>query len=182
MLIIHRMIPLTVVRLIFIAQTVTSSDRTYDDFNTVLMSQIIINISIIVACVPFLKPFMESLQTGFIVGGVQVLNPRGGLGSDYAMGSVAVKSPRGHSMMSGGAFADRDSRQWIKIHDSVAQSMATATHGKAHGHPEVDVTTTADRDQQLMRELGYGANKMAIRQTTDMTVQYEDRESVASAH
>ena len=47
----------------------TEEDITYKSWQAVLANQIVQNLSIITACLPNLKPFFDSLETGFIHNG-----------------------------------------------------------------------------------------------------------------
>ncbi|MCJ1465194.1 hypothetical protein MMC07_003810 [Pseudocyphellaria aurata] len=60
------MIPIVIVRLVLLKATVNSADHPYDDFAVAITTIVHINISIIVSCIPFLKPVMDSLQTGVL--------------------------------------------------------------------------------------------------------------------
>lgn len=70
-----RMIPIIIVRLVFLSAFSNSTDHPFDDFSTVLTTIIHINFSIIVSCVPFLKPVMDSLQTGVLASDLRTRNP-----------------------------------------------------------------------------------------------------------
>ena len=68
----YRIVPLTILRLIYITSTSKSADHTWDEFDAVATTQIIVNLSVVVACIPFLKPFLDSLQTGAISGNIRL--------------------------------------------------------------------------------------------------------------
>ena len=73
-----------------------SADQTYDAFKVVVTTQISMNVSIILACVPFLKPLLDNIHSGWSTS-----DTRTGLGfnsivdnfstTNFALGSV-VKS------------------------------------------------------------------------------------------
>ena len=70
-----RLIPLIVIRLIYIKSAARSSNHALDDFLSVMMTSIHVNLSIVVACIPFIKPVMESLQTGLLASDVHTAAP-----------------------------------------------------------------------------------------------------------
>ena len=69
------MIPITIVRLVYLNSALKSTDRTYDDLDTVITTIFHANLSIVVMAVPFLKPFMDSLQTGILASDLRRLAP-----------------------------------------------------------------------------------------------------------
>ena len=69
------MIPIIIVRLVFLSAFSNSIDHPFDDFSTVLTTIIHINFSIMVSCVPFLKPVMDSLQTGVLASDLRTRTP-----------------------------------------------------------------------------------------------------------
>ena len=78
----NSVIPLTILRLVYISQSSTSTDPTFDALNTALVSTININFSIILACIPFLKPFLDSLQIGMFNSDPRFLVTRGNRNED----------------------------------------------------------------------------------------------------
>ncbi|MCJ1426815.1 hypothetical protein MMC29_004718 [Sticta canariensis] len=69
------MIPIIIVRLVFLSAFSNSIDHPFDDFSTVLTTIVHINFSIMVSCVPFLKPVMDSLQTGVLASDLRTRTP-----------------------------------------------------------------------------------------------------------
>jgi len=56
----------TIIQIVYLRQTVDSRDRTHDPWLAVLLSQILNSLSVVVSCVPYLKPFFESLESGLL--------------------------------------------------------------------------------------------------------------------
>ncbi|KAL8633775.1 hypothetical protein Q9189_000511 [Teloschistes chrysophthalmus] len=57
----------TIVQIYFLLNRTTGAyDLTYDPWIVVLLAEIVLTLSIITACIPYLKPFMEALETGMI--------------------------------------------------------------------------------------------------------------------
>lgn len=67
MLLISSVIAATVVQVYFLLNRTSGAyDLTYDPWIVVLLAEIVLTLSLVTACVPYLKPFMESLETGMI--------------------------------------------------------------------------------------------------------------------
>lgn len=60
------MIPIIVVRLVYLNSASKSVNHPLDDFSTVMSSSVQANLSVIVSCMPFIKPVMDSLETGIL--------------------------------------------------------------------------------------------------------------------
>ena len=88
----HRVIPLTVLRLVYVNRAVGSTDRTYEYFAAAVTTQVSMNVSIIATCVPFLKQFLDCIQPGWSASDTQtglVYNTLVGRNeTSYVMGSV----------------------------------------------------------------------------------------------
>ena len=93
--ILYSSVPLTALRLFYITQALGSSDRTYELFTATVVTQVGMNVSIIVTCIPFVKQFLDHIQPGWstsdIRTGLGYNTIMGRSGKDYPMGSV-VKS------------------------------------------------------------------------------------------
>ena len=70
-----RNIVLSALRIYYIS-TAQTSDPSWTDFNIVLVTEIDMNLSVIVACIPFTKPFVDSLQGGMFNADPRILTPR----------------------------------------------------------------------------------------------------------
>lgn len=74
-------------RMVYLSSASKSSDRTYADFNTAIVTEIDMNLSIIFACFPFLKPVMDGLQTGLLNSDIHILdNKKAATGTDSSLG------------------------------------------------------------------------------------------------
>lgn len=81
--------------MVYLASASRSSDRTFADFKTALVTEIDMNLSIIFACFPFLKPVMDGLQTGLLTSDIHILDtkkPSTGTGSSFALSTWVKKS------------------------------------------------------------------------------------------
>ena len=65
-IVILSVIPVAILRLVYIVESNDSADPTYDYFNRVLATEIATTFSIIVACISFIRPFLDSIETGLL--------------------------------------------------------------------------------------------------------------------
>lgn len=89
------MIPLAILRMVYLSSAAKSSDRTFADFNTTIVTEIDMNLSIIFACFPFLKPVMDGLQTGLLTSDIHILDtkkPSTGTDSSFGLSTWSKKS------------------------------------------------------------------------------------------
>ena len=84
-LMLRRIFPPTVVRLVYISWAFNNNDQVFAEWRVAVVTQVAMNTSIIVACVPFLKPVMEHLQPGWSTSNVRV-----GIGFNTIAASEAV--------------------------------------------------------------------------------------------
>lgn len=68
-----RVIPVTIIRLVYIYSSDGSLDPTFDTFNQALTTDIATALSVIVAVMSFIKPFLDSIETGVLAS--KVRNP-----------------------------------------------------------------------------------------------------------
>ena len=66
-----RIPPLTVFRLYQLKKGSHSLDPTYNNVNASIITQLAMNLSVIVACVPFSRPIMKDVKSG-ILGGFRI--------------------------------------------------------------------------------------------------------------
>lgn len=79
-----------IVRLVFINNTAASLDRTFDDYPISITTSVHITLSILTACIPFLRPVMDSLQSGILAGDVQTVGASGDGSRSYALQDASV--------------------------------------------------------------------------------------------
>lgn len=93
----YSVIPLAILRIVYLSSAAKSSDRTFADFNTVMVTEIDMNLSIIFACFPFLKPVMDGLQTGLLTSDIHILDtkkPSTGTDSSFGLSTWSNKKSR----------------------------------------------------------------------------------------
>jgi hypothetical protein len=136
-----------------------SSDQSFDGFKSILIMEIHVTFSIITACIPFLTPVMNSLQTGILSSDLRSLPGRQtaqGYRYNYPLGSIGKGSS--------GLYSSRGSH--------ASQAWAKSRN------PSNNVTiTTGTQDGDLIDENQNGRNgsedRMIIKQTTT-TVQFQN--------
>ena len=61
-----RVIAAAIAQIAYLNRSSTALDPTFESWPAVLCAQIVQNLGIITACIPYLKPFLESLESGLI--------------------------------------------------------------------------------------------------------------------
>ncbi|KAI9808500.1 MAG: hypothetical protein M1827_007205 [Pycnora praestabilis] len=173
----------TICRLIYLGRASRSSDRTFDEFALIICTQVEVNLSIFASCVPYLKPFLESLESDryqsslrpgvkpSTYGYAKTRDHR--LGSSYAMETKSSRkssNPKAEPynmtesiMEPEVAHTDGRFRPENISNQAVISSLATTPHG--HGDHRLE-----DGDSATST----GSDKMIIKQTREWTVQYEE--------
>ena len=141
------MIPIIIVRLVYLNSASKSVDHPFDDFSTVMLSSIQANLSVIVSCMPFIKPVIDSLETGI-------------LASDVHTTSSARKQSYPLRWLGSSSGAKGDSGYSKRPKKSRQGNSATATSGGYEGQRE--------------RGLSIGSEeRMIIKQTKTVAVRSE---------
>ena len=65
------LVPMIIVRLVYLKSYANSTDHPFDDFNTALATSVHVTFSVIVTCLPFLKTVMDNIQSGYLSGGLR---------------------------------------------------------------------------------------------------------------
>jgi hypothetical protein len=83
------LIPLTIIRIVYLNASAESNDHPYDDLTRVMITSVLVNFSIIITAIPFLKPVMDGLQTGILTSDLRSLGGSAMLRStSYALGPL----------------------------------------------------------------------------------------------
>lgn len=165
-------IPLTILRLVFLSQAYSSDDTPYDSLNAAIVTQLSLNFAIILACFPFLKTFMDHVQNGLFTTDLRlapgVLGDSYGAKHSYALGSVGRSKNTAKNSQSNSS-------------GSHGKSIANTTIGGTEPWemtPTPGVVTTARGGETSLdesRASSGGSDRMIIKQTTAVTVQSERR-------
>lgn len=85
--------------MIHIQRTVSSTDPLFDSWSSSLITQVIECMSVMATCIPYLKPFLDSLESGQMNPDVlgtktKSSNSRSRSGGQYASGHTNSRAPR----------------------------------------------------------------------------------------
>lgn len=146
------MISLIILRLFFLTRISHSSDRTYDSLNLWIITEIAVNLSVVIACVPFSKPFADDIQSGVLGGEIRFKESAQGSSEDSA----------GHTLQSLSRARQRYGDGFLLIPESSnAETVVTTGTGPA-------------RDG-LLQSTSFGSDRLNIRQTTSFAVHSEQK-------
>lgn len=90
-----RLVPVIVSRLVYLRRETQSNDYPFTNFYFVLLTSLHVNMSVLVTCIPFLKPIMNGIQSGILAGDIRSLAT---IESHYLFNrSGALRGSRGES-------------------------------------------------------------------------------------
>ncbi|KAL8952508.1 MAG: hypothetical protein Q9222_001576 [Ikaeria aurantiellina] len=139
------LVPIIIIRLIYLNQVSKSSDHPKDDFSVVMATTIHVNLSIIVTCIPFIKPVMDSLQTGILASDIHT--------------TTRTQEPS-HAL------------RWLK--ESSSKGKSSVSSGWPAAHPQRSFATVTSGPEEEQRERGLSVSSqdgMIIKQTKTVAVQ-----------
>jgi hypothetical protein len=149
-------IPLTIVRLVYISSANSSSDRPFNEFNAVIATQIGVNLDAILTCLPFLRTFMEHVQHGVFTSDLRKAPGYGGKSMmSYAMGSVGRSHDASHKSQETGATSSGDWKNGVKEKNTTGLDT---------------VIMVGDEDNESRASSG-NSDTLIIKQTNTITVQ-----------
>ena len=161
-------IPVTVLRLIYIFTASKSADPTFDDFSTALATEIATNFSIIFACISFIKPFLDNIETGLLASRLRTRSL--GRTQDSAH-HTALRYAKSLFKSVSGKVAEE--REWPLVADAQQPSKRPGSYElsnlgyAAHASAEVGSRESL-RDGNVPRE-------MFITRTTDVEIVRTDQ-------
>ncbi|KAI9757777.1 MAG: hypothetical protein M4579_003313 [Chaenotheca gracillima] len=168
------LIPLIILRLVFLSSAISSSDKTFDYRDTVFTSLADANASILVACIPFLKPFMNSLDSGLLTSDLRV---RGTKSTMFSHG-VSVKASG-----TGGGSGSNERHMLQKVFSKPGLDRSNSRgsiNGFAHLRDDGarhQVTIAHDPPQHdFESRTSAGSDQMIIKRTTEVNVNYDEAE------
>jgi hypothetical protein len=155
------------------------SDLTMTAFLPTIATLLATFASVFVACVPHLRPFMDSLQAGFLSGVIHESTDHHtayGNGGSYAMNKVGVSS-RTDPLMT--IRSKRSVTGALKNANGQILVEKPAGIGLAVGTDEVIVTGSRNRGNSNGSDGGgsqgsHGSDAMIIKQTKEWSVRYEE--------
>jgi hypothetical protein len=115
------------------------------------------NLAIVLACFPFIKTFMDCVQTGLLTAEL------------YSAGGKSIKSGKSYAMDSFGSYGKMSASKNSAAKKSIGSS------GQWMDEPNTHTTITAAiREDVESRTSSSGSDKMIIRQTKDVAVEFEN--------
>lgn len=159
----HSVIPLAVLRRLSMDRLHSSADPSSESFMPALYTQIHMNMTIIISCIPFMKPFTDSLQTGILASDLHALTRGTGIHGGYA---DRIKLRELGKSVSTGSGSAPSKRRWV------GGSLLDTT-----GLTRVEETS---RQQSIQDggSRGTSEERLVIRQTTTIAVETQDREEL----
>jgi hypothetical protein len=156
-----------------------SSDLTMTAFLPTIATLLATFTSVFVACVPHLRPFMDSLQAGFLSGVIHDSTDHRtayGNGGSYAMNKVSVSS-RANPLAT--IRSERSVNGVLKNANGQILVEKPASIGLAMGTDEVIAVGSRNRGNSNGSDGGgsrgsHGSDAMIIKQTKEWSVRYEE--------
>ena len=146
------------VQLFYLNRMADSSNLTLDFWSTAVCTQVVQSVSLITACIPYLKPFFESLESGMIRSDLR----RRGIKVPYGYGSG---KSAGSTTLGDSLASSRLAKPSERPHE------LREIHRPGFGHHANSTTITATRDEWDDRS--ETSQSKIIRQTTTWTVNAE---------
>lgn len=195
----------TIARLFYInPATNTSRDATFDAVNYNILTQVVLSISILTACIPCLKPFLDSFDSGMMGVSFKDRIPGGGSHSqsgnrDYKMRDLAYGNivGAGHPANMASALRshnyDKDTLRSmndtdVEIDTDPRNKMGVSVEVVAdNGRNNHHARDRSPRQHNRGGETGSVASssksdQMIIKKNIQWTVEYEDHAQQAAAH
>jgi hypothetical protein len=174
-----------ITRLVFLKRLHVSVDPTFDSVAYSISTQCQATFSVIAACIPTLKPFMDRAESGMLNVSLKSRPAGGTYGyqNSYIMQPLSKGSGKlSNTSGKGPAFGSRGS-QHGKKHPGPVESNVQNLFRPDRGNPQSVVLAQkgrylSDVHQDDMESVdSAGSDKMIIRKTTAWSIQYEDDRS-----
>lgn len=159
-----------------------SSDPTYDSLAYSIVTQCQTTLSVVVACIPALKPYMDRAESGFLAVSLEHRPVGGtyGYGNSYHMRSMKSKGPNSNVSQSSTKNTTRTKPNTRRpFRPDQFDHSAIVSSGRYDGEE-------AGRGDDRSSEDGAGSEKYIIQKTQAWNVSYEDdsqqQQEQAQAH
>jgi hypothetical protein len=178
----HRVIAAAITRLVFLKRLHVSVDPTFDSIAYSISTQCQATFSVIAACIPTLKPFMDRAESGMLNVSLKSRPTGGTYGyqGSYVMQPLSKGSGKfSNTSSKGPAFGSRGSQNGKK-HAGPVEPNVQNMFRPDRGNPQSVVSAQkgqylGDVHQDDMESVeSAGSDKMIIRKTTGWSIQYED--------
>jgi hypothetical protein len=184
-----RVIAAAITRLVFLKRLLISTDPTFDSIAYSISTQYQATFSVIAACIPTLKPFMDRAESGMLNASLKSRPAGGTYGyqSSYIMHPLSKGSGKFSNTSSKGPVFGLRGSQHGRKHPGPVESNVQNLFRPDLGNPQSVVSA------QRRRSLGNvhqddiesvdsaGSDKMIIRKTTAWSIQYEDGRPLGGA-
>lgn len=176
------MIAAAITRLVFLGRLNVSVDPTFDSIPYSISTQCQATFSVIAACIPTLKPFMDRAESGMLNVSLKARPAGGTYGnqSGYIMNQISKGSGKfSNSNSKAPDFGSRGS-QHGKSYPGPVESDLQYMFRPDLGNPQSVVTSQrqqylSDARQDDMESVdSAGSDKMIIQKTTGWSIQYEN--------
>lgn len=147
-----------------------SHDPTFDLWQPILMGEVVITLSLVTACIPYLKPFLEALETGMMradgggVGrgrGFGYANSRHGGGKKYGSSSrISAKASR--SQLSAMRM---DNFGFAGEKDAEHGHQTATVSAKGHGH-DSDNDSQTSQSKIIRKTVGWSVTEEPMHTAT----------------
>ncbi|EXJ61483.1 uncharacterized protein A1O5_11799 [Cladophialophora psammophila CBS 110553] len=174
-----------------------NADVTFESWLPTIATLLEVFFSVFAACVPHLRPFMESIQAGYLSGVIQEGDGRFGYGNDsYLMGkmaqskagtsairSQALKSElRGESLdlpRQGATIGQMNDSPGHGIGQALTSTNRIVVNKVSAGRPEKEFSSERHRSESITSDGGRshgsdGSKAMIIKTTKEWSVSYQD--------
>ena len=158
----HSLIPVIIARLFYLHRALISTDKPFDYRDAAFATLANVNASVLLACIPFLKPFMKGLDSGLLTSDLRVRaygGPKTSLFPSSGSGKNSGNNSKSHSHplknMSAKRALDSDLG---RLHNTNIQHDVSI----AHDPPSHDFESRTSA----------GSDKMIIKRTTEWNVDY----------
>lgn len=135
-----------------------------------------VNASVLVACIPFLKPFMQGLESGLLTSDLRVRGPTKSLFANLSS-DVEVRKGRKDNGYPLNKISGNNNRSKGAVSNGSRGNGRFDTDGLAMGHRVNIAHQPVERDFESRTSAG--SDKMFIKQTTEFDVVHDS--GVASA-
>ena len=162
-------------------------DRPWYGVAPTIWSQIMLNLSLVTACIPNLKRFLTDLQSGTMA--VQItqafemdISQKGSFGAQYSTGSTTGLEPKLAGKLGGGGKVEQHDLEGLNYsYDHVPRHGCENAQGRLNSNTNPFVPAGATSRSTVERsESIRGLTGNIIQRTVDFRVEYESRVSEGS--
>ena len=170
---IHRVPAAAIARLVFLRRLARSSDPTYDSLAYSIATQCQTTLTVVVACIPSLKPFMDRAASGMMAVSLEPRSGTYGNPNSYAMHSLSKGDGTPSKKSKKARFLGSKGSQ----NDTTTGPESTQKHSFRPDRSEHGVVISAPNAKQHKRDTsmdGGASDRFMIQKTTAWDVKFED--------